>query len=116
MKSLFVTCKVLLLLVLTNPLLRSAQFTEVKIMCPGAYFDVLTELVQDLERETKLKVLIIRDGPANLISRMRAGEIVDVVILPDESLPGLVAEGHVKKRTTSPLFRSGIGMAVRAGA
>src|SRR4051812_10323090 len=53
---------------------HSANSAEVRIMCPGAYVDILTELTPGLERTTKHKVIIIRDGPGNIPNRVRAEE------------------------------------------
>ena len=75
-----------------------------------------TELAPGLERTTKHKVIIIRDGPSNIPNRMRAGEAVDVVILPDDALNELIREDYITNSSRRPLAKSSIGMAVRAGA
>src|SRR4051794_16545766 len=116
MNTLSLTSRVLFLLAVSNLVLHSADSAEVRIMCPGAYVDVLTELTPGLERTTKHKVIIIRDGPSNIPSRMRAGEAVDVVILPDEALNELISEHRITSSSRRPLAKSSIGMAVRAGA
>jgi molybdate transport system substrate-binding protein len=116
MNTLSLTSKAIFLFAISNLISHSADCAELRIMCPGAYVDVLTELTPALERTTKHKVIIIRDGPSNIPNRMRAGEAVDVVILPDEALNELISEHHITNGSRRPLAKSGIGMAVRAGA
>jgi molybdate transport system substrate-binding protein len=51
-----------------------------------------------------------------LLQRLRDGEIADVLILTQEGLAGLVAEGVVAAESCVDLARSVVGLAVRAGA
>ena len=55
-------------------------------------------------------------GADSIPSRIRRGDPVDVIILPDAALSELIEEGRVMPQSRVPLARSGIGMAVRAGA
>lgn len=113
MKTLSLTSKAVLLLFALS---HSGHCAEIQIMCPGAYVDVLMEVSPSIERTTKQKIIIVRDGPTNIPNRMRAGEIVDIVILPDDALTELIKDGYIANSSRRPLARSGIGMAVRAGA
>lgn len=117
MKTLSMTSKgVLFVFAVSNVVSHSAHCAEIRIMCPGAYVDVLTELAPRFELTTKHQVIIVRDGPTNIPNRMRAGEAVDIVILPDDALNELSRDGYIAKNSGRPLARSGIGMAIRAGA
>lgn len=107
---------VLLVFAVGNLLSHSAHCAEIRIMCPGAYVDVLTELAPGFELTAKHKVIIVRDGPTNIPNRIRSGEVVDIVILPDDALNELTRDGYIASRSCRPLARSGIGMAVRTGA
>jgi molybdate transport system substrate-binding protein len=51
-----------------------------------------------------------------LLERLRNGEIADVLILTQEGLAGLVAEGVVAAESCVDLARSVVGLAVKAGA
>ena len=51
-----------------------------------------------------------------LLQRLRDGEIADVLILTQEGLAGLVAEGVVAAESCVDLARSVVGLAVKAGA
>src|SRR5215510_5926949 len=105
---------VLLLCAISTLLSHSAHCAEIRIMCPGAYVDALMELSPGFEGTTKHKLIIVRDGPINIANRTRAGELVDIVILPDNALNELIKEGYIASGSTRPLARSSIGMAVRA--
>jgi molybdate transport system substrate-binding protein len=108
--------RVLLLFAASNLLSQWADCAEIRIMCPGAYIDVLTKLTPGIERTTKHKIVVLRDGPANIPHRVRLGEAVDIVILPDDVLNTLMSDDYIRNSSRRPLARSRIGMAVRAGA
>ena len=55
-------------------------------------------------------------GAESIPSRLRNGETADVVIVDDDSLKALIAEGLVAAGSRVPLARSAIGMAVKAGS
>jgi len=105
-----------LLFGISNVLSYSVHCAEIKIMCPGAYVDVLTELTPGFERATNRKVFAVRDGPSNIFNRIRGGEAADIIILPDDSINELIRDGYIAKSGRRQLAKSGIGMAVRAGA
>ena len=93
---------------------------EIRVMTSGAFAAAYLDLVAPFERATSHRVITeatltgVREG--SIPSRIRRGEAVDVVILPDASLNELMKEGLILAATRVPLARSGIGMAVRAGA
>src|SRR5579859_806395 len=51
----------------------------------------------------------------NLLERLRKGETADVVILTDEGLAKLSAQGGIAASTSVVLARSWVGVAVKAG-
>jgi hypothetical protein len=96
---------VLLVFAVSNLLPYSAHCAEIRIMCPGAYVDVLTELAPALELTTKHKVTIVRDGPTNILNRVRAGEAVDIIILPEDALNELFRDGYIANSGRRPLAK-----------
>ena len=54
--------------------------------------------------------------PEAIPNRMQRGEPVDVVIMAGQALDGLIKQGKVVADSRTDLARSGIAMAVRAGA
>ena len=75
---------------------------------------------RSLERLTKKKIVTastsIGTGENSIPNRLKRGEAVDVVIVADALLRDFIRDGLVLAETYTPLARSAIGMAVRAGA
>ncbi len=55
-------------------------------------------------------------GTVDILKRIRAGEVFDVVILADESIDQLIGEGKIVPGSRLDLAKTGIGLAVRSGA
>ncbi len=93
---------------------------ELRVMTSGAFTAAYLELIPRLEALTQKKLITaatsIGTGDTSIPSRLRRGEAVDVVIVADAVLRGFIDEGLVKRESYTPLARSAIGMAVRAGA
>lgn len=77
---------------------------------------VLADLVAMYERETGAKVAIESVGGVDAAKRVRAGERFDVVILASNVVDQLIAEGRALPGSRVDLVRSGVAIAVRAGA
>jgi molybdate transport system substrate-binding protein len=92
------------------------------IMTSGAFTAALFELVPRLELLTQKKRRIVipatsvGTGDNSIRSRLKRGEIADVVIVAESLLHQFIEEGLVLAEGYSPVARSSIGMAVRAGA
>ena len=98
----------------------STASRDIRVMTSGAFTAAYLELIPRLERVTK-KTLVtaatsIGTGESSIPNRLRGGEPVDVVIVADGVLVGFIKEGLVMAASYTPLARSAIGMAVRAGA
>jgi molybdate transport system substrate-binding protein len=77
---------------------------------------VLAELASAYEARTGRGVFIESIGGVDAARRVRAGEPYDVVILARDAIDGLLAERHLVAGTDVDLMRSGVAVAVRAGA
>lgn len=86
----------------------------IKVMASAAFKEAYLELVPQFERATGHKVENLWVPSVQMMSRLKSGETVDLVILSAASLDELIKAGIIAKRTD--LARSGVGMAVRAGA
>jgi methyl acetate hydrolase len=99
---------------------RSAYADDIRVMTSGAFTAAYLELIPELERVTKGKVVTVTTsmgvGSDSIPSRLERGEAVDVVIVADAALNQLIKDGRVLAHSRVELARSGIGMAVRAGA
>jgi molybdate transport system substrate-binding protein len=93
---------------------------ELRVMTSGAFTAAYLELIPQLEFLTKKKLVTaatsIGTGESSIPNRLRRGESVDVVIVADGVLVGFIKDGLVMAESYTPLARSAIGMAVRAGA
>jgi molybdate transport system substrate-binding protein len=93
---------------------------EIRVMTSGAFTAAYLELIPQLETLTKKKFVTaatsIGTGEQSIPNRLRRGEVVDVVIVADAVLAGFIKEGLIIAESHTPLARSAIGMAVRAGA
>src|SRR5687768_12097771 len=93
---------------------------DLRVMTSGAFTAAYLELVPRLELVTKKKLVTaatsIGTGETSIPNRLRRGEPVDVVIVADAVLLGFIKEGLMIAESYTPVARSAIGMAVRAGA
>lgn len=93
---------------------------DIKVMTSGAFTAAYLELIPQLELLTKKKIVTaatsIGTGENSIPNRLKRGEAVDVVIVADAVLRTFIQDGLVLAETYTPLARSAIGMAVRAGA
>ena len=93
---------------------------EIQVLTSGAFTAAYLDLKPAFERSSRHQLVTrattMGVGANSIPSRLRDGEAADVVIVDDDSLNALIAEGLVAAGSRVPLARSGIGMAVKAGA
>lgn len=77
---------------------------------------VLGELVDAFQRRSGLRVNIESVGGVDAAKRVQAGEAFDVVVLAADAIDKLIASGHIQPGSRVDLVRSGVAVAVRAGA
>ncbi len=98
----------------------STMSREIRVMTSGAFTAAYLELIPQLELVTKRKIVTaatsMGTGPDSIPSRLQRGEAVDVVIVADAALVELIKGGRILAESRTPLARSSIGMAVRAGS
>lgn len=98
----------------------TAPANEIRVMTSGAFTAAHLALIPQLEQLTKKKIVTastsIGTGDGSIPNRLKRGEIVDIVIVADTVLRRFIADGLVLAEGYTPVARSTIGMAVRAGA
>jgi len=87
-----------------------------KIISSMATRELLSELVQQYRHESAVAVTASAAGGVDVAKRVSAGEQFDVVVLASNVIDSLASAGHVLAGSRSDLARSGIAVAVRAGA
>ncbi len=90
--------------------------TDIKGISSMATRLVLAELVGTFQRRSGTRVAIESVGGVDAAKRVQAGEAFDVVILASDAIDKLIASGHVQPDSKVDLVRSGVAVAVRAGA
>jgi molybdate transport system substrate-binding protein len=94
--------------------------TDFRVMTSGAFTAAHLELIPQLERVTKKKIVTVTTsvgtGESSIHNRLKRGEIADIVIVADTLLAQLIEQGLVRAESRTPLARSSIALAVRAGA
>lgn len=78
--------------------------------------EVLSELARMYEQSSGQPVAAEAAGGVDVAKRVQAGEAVDVVVLASNAIDKLIAEGKVLSGSRVDLVRSGVAIAVRAGA
>ena len=88
----------------------------IKVMSSMATRDVLAELVARHTQTSGQAVTLESAGGVDVASRVQGGEAVDVVVLAAAAIDRLIGAGMLQADSRVDLARSGIGIAVRAGA
>ena len=87
-----------------------------KLISSMATAELLAELVTTYQRSTGISVMAEAAGGVAVLQRIQAGEAADVVVLAGNVIDKLIVEGRLLVGTRLDLVRSGIAVAVRAGA
>src|SRR5262245_11437771 len=93
-----------------------AQAGEIKVMMSAAFKEAYVELVPQFERTSEHKVSTIQIPSVDMMTRLKGGETVDLVIMAGDAIDALMADGKIVRGSRTDLARSGVGVAVRAGA
>jgi molybdate transport system substrate-binding protein len=93
-----------------------AHATEIKVMQSAAFKEAYLELAPEFERTTGHRLVTLWVPSVQMMNRLKGGETVDVVILSASALDELTQAGRVVPGSRVDLARSGVGVAVRAGA
>jgi molybdate transport system substrate-binding protein len=90
--------------------------TEIQVMSSAAFKAAYLELVPEFERATGHKVATRWIPGVDLLKRVKDGEASDLVILQAGDIDELIKAGRIKAGSRVDLAKSGVGIAVRAGA
>lgn len=87
---------------------------NVTVMASAAFKEAYLELVPEFERASGHAVTSLWVPSVKMMARLKGGEQVDLVILSAAALDELIQAGIIAERFD--LARSGVGVAVKAGA
>jgi molybdate transport system substrate-binding protein len=88
----------------------------IRVIASNAVKEALAELVPDFEDATWHEVAVVWGGTLDIARRIGAGEVVDIVVLSDVRIDELIRQDRLVAGSRVDIARSGIGVAVRAGA
>ena len=91
---------------------------EIRVISPGVVYNAgLLDLAAAYTKETGTKVAVTSSGMGRIVSDITTvAPPPDVVMLPFELMSTLSLDGGIRPGTFTPLGRSEMGLAVRAGA
>jgi molybdate transport system substrate-binding protein len=121
MKTRSIASRAALIVVAIFLLTGVADSAEIKVMSSAGFAAAYRDLAKEFERTTENKIVnawgpSMGNTPQAVPNRIARGEPVDVVIIVGEALDELIKQGKVVAGSRVDLARSGIAMAVRAGA
>jgi len=96
--------------------IASAGAAEIKVMASAAFKEAYLELVPAFEKSSGHKVTTLWAGTNDAVKRIGGGETVDLVIIAAPAIDALVRQGKLVTGSRVDLAKSGVGVAVRAGA
>ena len=89
---------------------------DIKGISSMATRQLLAELVSAFEQQSGCVVTMEAVGGVDAARRVQSGEAFDVVVLASDAIDKLMAAGHLQAGSKVDLVRSGVALAVRAGA
>jgi molybdate transport system substrate-binding protein len=110
------TTSVLAWLAVVSATSTRAEAAQVKVWTARALATVLAEVGGRFESATGHTLTVSVDLAPPFVKRARAGEPFDLLITGTGPLEDLIREGRIVADTRQDIARSGIGVAVRAGA
>jgi molybdate transport system substrate-binding protein len=87
-----------------------------KLISSMATREVLVALAAEYERSSGQRVVTQAAGGVDVANRVQTGEAVDVVVLAGNAIDKLIAAGRLLAGSRVDLVKSGVAIAVRAGA
>jgi len=94
----------------------AAHAAEIKVLSTQAVEGAYRELVLQFEKASGHKVTTTFTGTLDAQKRIAAGEAYDLIIMAGPAIDDLIKSGKVAPGSRVDLARSGVGVAVRAGA
>jgi molybdate transport system substrate-binding protein len=94
----------------------TADAADIKVMASAAIKEAYLELVPQFEKSTEHKVSTTWAGTVDMTKRLNAGEVFDLIIMAGPSIDEFIKQGKLVAGSRVDLAKSGVGVAVRAGA
>ena len=93
-----------------------ANAAEIRLIGSPGFREAYSELVPQFEKVSGNHVTTIWGGVNEVANRVAGGETADIVILPVAQIEDLTKKGKLAADSRADVAKSGIGVAVKAGA
>ena len=93
-----------------------ADAAEIKVVGSPGFREAYNELLPGFETASGHHVTTEWGGVNDVAKRVAAGEVADIVILPVAQIDDLLKQGKLVAGSRTDVAKSGVGVAVRAGA
>lgn len=94
----------------------AATAMDIHVLAAGATKEVLLEVIPSFEKASGHKVVATWTGSANIRKRMAEGAVYDLVIVGAPEIDAFIQQGKMVAGSRVDLMKSGVGVAVPAGA
>jgi molybdate transport system substrate-binding protein len=100
-----------------NLLLIDATWAaEINVLASGGTKEAYLELVPEFEKNFDQKTVTTWSGSVGIKKRIADGEVYDLVIMGAPEIDAFIQQGKMVAGSRVDLMKSGVGVAVRAGA
>ena len=93
-----------------------AQAADIALLAGGATKETIVELLPAFEKSTGHHVTPTWAPAGAIRKRLAAGEVYDLVIIGGDDIDSLIRDGKLVPGSRTDLMKTGVGVAVRAGA
>jgi molybdate transport system substrate-binding protein len=90
--------------------------SEIKVIASVAFKDAYLAMVPDFEKSTGHKVNTLWLPTVEIMSRLKAGESADLVIMATSGIDELIKLGKIQKDLRQTYVKSGIGIGMQKGS
>lgn len=94
----------------------SGQAAEIKVLSGGAVEPGMHAFAEQVKRDTGHELNILFNTTPQIVKRLAAGEVYDILILPPGAIAQAAKDGKVAADSRVPLGRVGAGIVVRTSA
>lgn len=93
-----------------------AKAAEIKVLCAGAFLQVVEAALPDFEKTTGHKVTVERGTAGQLKDRVERGDAFDVAVITPGVIDALIKEGKLAADSHVKVATVGVGVGVKEGA
>jgi molybdate transport system substrate-binding protein len=94
-------------------IMGQSMAAEIKVIASVAFKDAYLAMVPEFEKSTGNHVTTLWLPTVEIMSRLKAGEPCDLVIIAQNGINDLIKDGKIKLGSSNPYAKSGIGIGMR---